>query len=558
MEMEQYSHPGPLAPQVASLLKQIAAARIVERILQRDHTVWHDQPTEISNRLGWLDSPVEMPVVVPEIEQLVAAVRADGYTHALLLGMGGSSLAPEVLRLTFGVTPGFLDLAVLDSTDPAMVLQASRRLDPRRTLYIPATKSGGTVETLSFLKFFYGQAAAVLGAAEAGRHFVSITDPGSGLATLSAELGFRHTFLNNPDIGGRYSALSCFGMVPAALIGADITRLLQRAAEEAKDPGPATSLGALLAAGALHHRDKLTLLVTPELASFGAWVEQLIAESTGKDGKGILPVDREPELPPDAYGHDRIFYGVRLHEAGQTPAAPAALLAGEHPAGEQVLDDLYDLGALFLRWELATAIAGHSMSINPFDQPDVEAAKVLAREMVARYQESGELPAVEPTLVQNGITIVGGPAVESPESALDGFLAAAVPERGYICLQAYLPTTDAVDAALQDLRLALLRRAGVATTLGYGPRFLHSTGQLHKGDSGHGLFLQLAADQPEDADIPAAPGAEDSHITFGVLESAQAMGDRKALLHAGRRVLYIHLGTDIVAGLQRLQRAVVG
>ena len=545
--------------QVQRAAERLAAERVYERILVRDHTVWRPDPTEIANRLGWLDSPRVMRDAIGPIHQFIDAVRADGYTHALLLGMGGSSLAPEVFRAIFGVADGFLDLSVLDSTQPDAILAKERTLDPARTLFLPATKSGGTVETLSLLKYFYNRTADAVGPENAGRHFAAITDPGSGLEALAQRLGFRHIFRNDPNIGGRYSALSYYGLVAAGAIGADLNRLLDRANQALADPQPGIQLGAFLGAGAFAGRDKLTLITSPTVSAVGAWIEQLIAESTGKDGKGLLPVDLEPECPAHAYGPDRLFVHLRLDDAADARALrlssgrSQAIAAAGHPVLCLQLADAYDLGAAFFHWEIATAIAGFFLSIHPFDQPDVEAAKELARQMVAAYQQRGALPSPSPDLV-DGLALYGPVQGTTLPQALERFLASG--ERGaYIALQAHLPPTPETTAALQDLRHQLLTHTGLATTLGFGPRFLHSTGQLHKGDAGRGLFIQLTADSAEDAPIPDEAGAADSSITFGVLAQAQDLGDRQALVDQGRAVLRIHLGADIATGLAQLRRA---
>lgn len=536
--------------QVQQAAEHLAAERVYDRILARDHTVWRPDPTEIANRLGWLDSPHVMRDAVGPIRQFIDAVRADGYTHALLLGMGGSSLAPEVFRAVFGVAAGFLDLSVLDSTQPDAVLAKARALDPARTLFLPATKSGGTVETLSLLKYFYNRTADALGPAAAGRHFAAITDPGSGLEALAQHLDFRHIFRNDPNIGGRYSALSHYGLVAAGAIGADLDRLLDRAARAIADPQPGIQLGTFLGTGALAGRDKLTLIASPAVSAVGAWVEQLIAESTGKDSKGLLPVNLEPECAACAYGADRLFVHLRLDDAADARAQ--AIAAAGHPVLCLQLADASDLGAAFFHWEIATTIAGFFLRIHPFDQPDVEAAKDLARQMVAAYQRRGALPEPAPDLV-DGLALYGPVQGTTLPQALAHFLGA--PKREYIALQAHLPPTPATTTALQDLRGQLLAHTGLATTLGFGPRFLHSTGQLHKGDAGRGLFIQLTADSAEDAPIPDAAGAAASSITFGVLAQAQALGDRQALVQRGRAVLRIHLGADIAAGIAQLRRA---
>ena len=552
-----------LEPHLKNLLQDLEQNHIGQRIADRDHTVWKENPTEISNRLGWLDSPHNMVDQLDTINAVVQAVRQAGYTHSLLLGMGGSSLAPEVFRRTFGMAQGYLDLSVLDSTHPDAVLACAKRFDPATTLYIPATKSGGTVETLSFLKYFYNQTVAALGKTEAGRHFVAITDPASGLAQLATELDFRHTFLNDPNIGGRYSALSLFGLVPAALMGVDIDRLLHEVRDTAaagKNGGTGLPLGAAIGSAALQNRNKLTLINSPALYYSGAWVEQLIAESSGKEGRGILPVDGETLEAPATYGNDRLFVYTRLANDPAHDRAVQDLIDADLPVVRLDLDNLYELGALFYVWEMATIIAGHSIGINPFDQPNVEAAKVLARQMVDTYQQVGQLPLPQPTLEENGLTIFSQSAATSLRQALDDFLAAALPasssptELGYIALQAYTQSSAAIEAALQALRQTLKDRTQLATSIGYGPRFLHSTGQLHKGDAGKGLFLQFTDDPVADTPIPDAPGSPTSTMSFGVLIAAQALGDGQALLDASRTVLRIHLGQNPQAGLDQVRQ----
>jgi transaldolase/glucose-6-phosphate isomerase len=553
---QRSAHLGTYQAGVDHTLTEMADNRITRRIWAHDHTVWKPEPTEITNRLGWLHTAQVMLENVPRLEALAQEVRAAGYTHALLLGMGGSSLAPEVFRKTFGVTEGYLDLAVLDSTDPGAVLAHAERLDMENTLFIVATKSGTTVETLSTFKFFYNQVADAVGAdgstelaeVRAGEHFVAITDPGTPLTNLADRYHFRAIFLNDPNIGGRYSALSYFGLVPAALVGVDVPRLLDRALAVASGCESCVAagdnsgawLGAILGELAKAGRDKTTFVLSPAIASFGDWVEQLIAESTGKEGRGILPVVGEPLGPPEVYGDDRLFVHIRLDGDETHDAALDTLEAAGHPVVRLNLRDRYDLGGQFFLWEMATAVAGHRLGINPFDQPNVEAAKVLARRMVAEYTEKGTLPS-------------GESAPLSPE-ALKEFLAQAQPS-DYIALQAYLRPTAETDTALLRLRTRLRDRLRLATTVGYGPRFLHSTGQLHKGDAGRGLFIQFTADDPRDAPIPDEAGSPESSITFGVLKAAQALGDRQALLDAGRRVIRFHLRDDVVGGLKRLMEA---
>ncbi|MHB9096541.1 MAG: glucose-6-phosphate isomerase [Syntrophales bacterium] len=540
--------------------KALRENRIVERIRRKDYTLWKPAPDEIANRLGWLDSPRAMTKRLAEIGEVVDSVRADGFTFALLLGMGGSSLAPEVLRRIFGTAEGFLDLAVLDSTDPGAVLDRVARLDIGRTLFIVSTKSGGTVETFSFLKYFYNLAAGRLGAREAGSHFIAVTDPGSALAEIAAAHRFRHTFLNDPEIGGRYSALSCFGMVPAALIGMDVKRFLERAATAADrelargdvlGEGDGALLGALLGEMAKRGRDKLTFVFSPEIAPFGDWVEQLIAESTGKEGKGILPVVGEPLGPPEMYGGDRLFVSLRVGEDGTGEERLRALAGAGHPVIDLRMADRRDLGGQCFLWEIATAVAGWRLAINPFDQPDVEAAKILARKMIAEYREKGAMPPETPLLKTPGISVYGDVVSDTPSAALARFLGQAGPG-AYAAIQAYLRPCAETGAALERLRLRLRDAFRIPVTVGYGPRFLHSTGQLHKGDAGRGLFIQLTADDPRDAPIPDELGSPAAALTFGVLKAAQAFGDRQALVNAGRRAIRFHLHGDPVDGIKDL------
>lgn len=555
---------------VENTLTHIRDHKIMNRIWAHDHTVWKDDPADIGNRLGWLHSPDVMKDAIPEISALVEEVRAAGFTHALLLGMGGSSLAPEMFRFTFGVKEGYLDLAVLDSTDPGAVLEYANGLDLAKSLFIVSTKSGGTVETTSFMKYFYNQVSDVVGPEKTGDHFIAITDPGSSLEITAKALNFRKIFLNDPNIGGRYSALSFFGLVPAALIGMDIDSLLENAAimicnsEGCNCPVSGDNAGAWLGAiiGELAKvgRDKLTLITSPAISHFGAWVEQLIAESTGKEGKGILPVDGESLVAPANYAKDRLFVYLRLENDSTHDAKLNELSDAGHPVVQINLRDLYDLGGECFRWEMATVVAGHLLKINPFNQPNVESAKVLARHMVSAYQKEGTLPELTPSLETDGILVYASFSASDLEEAFNTFLAQANPGgngssgRSYLTLQAYVKPSDELYAALKELRKQLQLKNRMATTLGYGPRFLHSTGQLHKGDGGHGLFIQITADMPEDCPIPDHAGSEESSISFGTLKMAQALGDRQALIDGGRHVIRFHIGKNIVRGLRQLAK----
>jgi transaldolase/glucose-6-phosphate isomerase len=548
---------------VDQALQEMDAKQVMERIWKHDYTLWKPEPDEIENRLGWLHIIEASQKSIPELKELVTGLQSAGFTQALLLGMGGSSLAPEVFRKTFGVREGFLDLAVLDSTDPDAISARAGKLDLARTVFIVSTKSGGTVETLSLFRYFYNQVSAKLGAEQAGSHFIAITDADSQLDKIASRFNFRKIFRNDANIGGRYSALSFFGLVPAALLGVDLEALLESAAtmidnsqKPAADGNLAAQLGAILGDLAKTGRDKVTLVSSPEIASLGDWIEQLLAESTGKEGKGILPVVGEQLSEPGVYSSDRLFVYLTLPGDSSHDAQVAELTAAGHPVVRMQLNEVFDLGAQFFLWEMTTAVAGHRLEINPFDQPNVEAAKILAREMVSAFQESGELPALQPSLQAEGITVYADPSSPVDPAAtlrqvLDVFLGETKPG-AYISLQAYLQPTPELDQALATLRAQLRDRTRLATTVGYGPRFLHSTGQLHKGDGGAGLFIQLTSDVKHDIPIPEEAGSDASSISFGVLIQAQALGDRQALLDANRRVLRLHLGANSLEGIKQL------
>lgn len=541
---------GNLEDDVNKTFAKLLEEDVVNRIWKKDNTVWSDDPNEIINRLGWLDSPSTTKNSLKEINDFVNSVRKDGFTNALLLGMGGSSLAPEVFRLTFGVKEGYLDLSVLDSTDPGAVKHFADTLDPEKTLYIVSTKSGGTVETFSFMKFFYNHVSNKIGKEKAGQHFIAITDPGSGLQKVAEELKFRKIFLNDPDIGGRFSVLSLFGCVPAALVGVDLNELLNRAqviADQSKLTDEnilSAKLGCILGESAEQGIDKLTFILSDKIKSFGSWAEQLVAESTGKNGKGILPVDGEELLLPEFYGMDRLFVSIRLKDDVSDQSKIEGLKKNGFPVIEIVWNDLYDLAAEFYRWEFATAVAGWRMQIQPFDQPNVEEAKIIARQFVSEYQEKGKLPELNPSLVENDITVFGEIRGNNLKEVFNSFLSQSVSGKSYVSIQAYLKPDKETDVILQRLRTDIQKEYKLPATVGYGPRFLHSTGQLHKGDAGNGLFIQLLADMPDDLPIPDNPGEDESSITFGILKTAQAFGDRQALLDNKRKVLVIDFGSS--------------
>jgi glucose-6-phosphate isomerase/transaldolase/glucose-6-phosphate isomerase len=514
---------------VEETLDRLARERTIERIWAKDPAVWGKGPAEVVDRLGWLTLAETMAPRLEELRGFAEELRAEGVATVVLLGMGGSSLGAEVLRTALGAAPGHPRLAVLDSTVPGWVLAVRRDLDPARTLFLVSSKSGTTAEVSALCRYFWREVEAAVGEREAGRRFAAITDPGTPLARLAAERGFRRAFENPPDVGGRFSVLSYFGLVPAALLGVSLDKLLMRAMSMAREssPGtppaasPALRLGAVLGAAAAAGRDKLTLLASPVLESFGLWAEQLVAESTGKEGRGILPIAGEPWADPETYRHDRLFVALRL--AGDNNAALdrqiERLEGASHPVVTLGLTDLFDLGAEFFRWQMATAVAGHLLGVHPFDQPDVDAAKVKTREALAELARRGALPEIDP-----------GPPLDR---------ALADDEPSYLALMAYLPRSRGLEAAVASLRRRLLAGRGLATTFGYAPRLLHSTGQFHKGGFRGGLHVQLLSRSA--APEPPIPGEA---YGFGTLAAAQALGDAQALRERGRRCLRIPIAAS--------------
>jgi transaldolase/glucose-6-phosphate isomerase len=527
------SLPDELEQRVASRIDQAAAVDVARRVWKKDDTLWGPpgQP-EVADRLGWLDVTERMRDNLDDLLGFAREVRDAGVTDVVLLGMGGSSLAPEVFRQSFGPQQGWPTLHVLDSTDPDWVRAVEGATDPATTLHIVSTKSGGTIETMSLFERFWARRPD-------GEAFVAITDPGSDVQRLASERRFRRTFLNDPDIGGRYSGLSYFGLVPAALMGADVEALLDGAdvAISACETFDRTNnsglwLGCTLGELALQGRDKLTLVVPDRLAAFGLWAEQLVAESTGKHGRGILPVAQEPLAGPDRYGTDRVFVQMRDPDAPdeRQDAAIEALREADHPVITLNAHGPKDLGRIFFFAEFATAVAGWALQINPFDQPNVQEAKDNTKKVLARI-ESGE-------------------GLQEPPDAGDEELRALIGDLqppGYLAILAFLPEAEAVDAAAAELRAAVRTATTSATTFGYGPRYLHSTGQFHKGGPPTGRFLVLVHDPQQDAEIPGAP------YTFGQLERAQAVGDMQTLAAHGRPVAKVTLrGPDLAASLREL------
>lgn len=541
------------APDIDRALDGLAADDVVARMARLDGTVWRGDPREIAGRLGWLGAPEAMAAEAPRLAAWASGLRRAGFRSVLLLGMGGSSLAPEVFGAAFPSGPSGLELEILDSTAPAAVLRAAAAHEPATTLYVVSSKSGTTAETNAFLNFFYDRAAARLGAANPGRHFVAITDPATPLERLAGALGFRTVFPGDPAIGGRFSALSPFGLVAAALKGVDLDRLLEAAGETARACGrpdvrdnPGARLGAILGVAASAGRNKLTLLPAPGLIPAADWLEQLVAESTGKEGRGILPVVEPAWNAGAAPGRDRLF--VLLKEAGDVglDEAKAALEAAAAPFVEMPLAGLYDLGGFFYLWEAATAVAGRVLGVNPFDQPDVEATKRKTREILAAARDAAGISAAPQE---------SGSREDEGFEAAAGFLRAGSGSSDYIALQAFLDPDPENRAALESLRAALRDGTALAVTSGFGPRFLHSTGQLHKGDAGRGLFLQLTAPARTDAALPDLPGSPAPAPSFGALIEAQARGDRLALVEKGRRVHHLRLGAEPAADIGRLKAA---
>ena len=571
---------------VENVLRDLRDQQILTRLWNQDHTIWKPEPTEIHNRLGWLQSVEHMRGELARIRQFAHDVHGDGYTHALLLGMGGSSLAPAVFAHLFSTLDNPLKLTVLDSTDPSTVSTYSHAIDPARTLFLVSSKSGTTVETLSLFKHFYNHVATVVDTPELGRHFVAITDPDSPLADTARQHHFRHVFHADPNVGGRYAALSHFGLVPAALLGVDLSHVLDHAeammqrcgADGAIERNPGAQLGAILGALAQEGRDKVTLAASVSLRPFGSWVEQLLAESTGKAGKGLIPILHEPLGLPNVYGDDRLFVHLAMQQddEDQIEHILDEIARAGHPVVHLHLNDPYEIGGQFFLWEMATALAAYRLEINPFDQPNVEAAKQRTRDAVNTYHDTGSLPDENPAATYGDIHLYGPVTAESPEAALNAFLAQGQPG-DYVVLQAYLPLpiewehtdqrtpelnnamreTTEMQAVLLSICGRIRDKYGLAATFGYGPRYLHSTGQLHKGDAGNGLFIQFTADAPNDVSIPDVAGEIAPTLNFATLETSQAMGDRQALEAAGRRIVRFHLGSRVVEHLHQLNQSLV-
>ncbi|HEX6488493.1 MAG TPA: bifunctional transaldolase/phosoglucose isomerase [Candidatus Dormibacteraeota bacterium] len=539
----QWARLGQLAPAVEKQIADLQKNEVARRLWAKDATLWGATGAaakEVQDRLGWLTVAEQLLGDRARLREV--AREGKRFADVVLLGMGGSSLCPDVFRNTFGKAPGHPELHVLDTTDPESILDVRKAIRPQETLFIVASKSGTTTETLSHFAYFWGETEAAVGA-KAGRHFAAITDPGTSLEKLAKEHGFRWTFKNPPDIGGRYSALSYFGMVPGALMGVDVVEMLERAGEmqQACDPtqpvekNPGVWLGAVLGRLAKDGRDKVTLVLSPKVATYGYWVEQLLAESTGKEGKGLIPIEGEPLGPPSAYGDDRVFVHVRM-EADKDNRAINVLEKAGQPVVTLTLRDKLDLGGEFLRWEVATAVAGSILGIDAFDQPNVQESKDNTKKVLEQFKKAGRLPAAESV------------AAADSADALRGLLKRAK-KGAYVALMAYTERTRTSERSLAQIRATLRDATSLATTAGYGPRFLHSTGQLHKGGPRIGLFVQVVQEDREDLAIPGEP------YSFSVLKQAQALGDLESLRSRELPVVRVTLGRTPAKGWRALAAA---
>jgi len=565
---QTYKLPDDLAEAVKTNIDDWRATGKVRRLWQRDASLWTG--IDEANWLGWLGITEKQIANADNLRRLAEDVKREGFTDILLLGMGGSSLCPEVLEKTLGRIDGFPQLRVLDSTDPAQIKAFQDQINVPKTLFVVSSKSGTTLEPNIYKQYFFEQVKKAAGAEKAGSHFIAITDPGSKLQEVAEADRFRHIFYGDPSIGGRYSALSNFGVVPAAAMGLDVVKFLDRTEEMVEacaasvpvQENPGVILGLILGTAARSGRDKVTIITSPKIYDLGAWLEQLLAESTGKQGHGIIPVDREQLASPDVYGKDRVFVYLRLDSAPDS--AQEAKVAALEQAGQPVLrislGDVYDLGQEFFRWEIATAVAGSVIGINAFNQPDVEASKVATRNLTAEYEKTGSLPAEKPFFEQDGIKLFTDSKnadaltkAAGNEKSLSNYLRSHLNRLGagdYFALLAFIQMNDEHEQSLQKIRHAVRDNRRVATCLGFGPRFLHSTGQAYKGGPNSGVFLQVTCDDAADLPVPG------QKYTFGVVKAAQARGDFQVLVERGRRALRVHLGKDLKSSLAKLQAVV--
>jgi transaldolase/glucose-6-phosphate isomerase len=564
LNRQAYKLPDTLARAVAASLEDWKSNNKVQRLWQKDASLWTG--TDESNWLGWLAITGEQLARIGVFKQTADDAKKARFKHALLLGMGGSSLCPEVLRLTFGKIKGFPELHVLDSTDPTQIKALEAKLDLKRTLCIVSSKSGSTLEPNIYKQYFFDRVKIKVGEKEVGNRFIAITDPGSKMQQVAEADKFRNIFIGVPSIGGRYSALSNFGMIPAAVMGLNVAKFLKNTEEMVQacgasspaDANPGALLGIILGVAANHGRDKLTIITSPGIFDLGAWLEQLIAESTGKNGKGIIPVDRERLAKPAAYGNDRVFAYLRLASKldKAQDAAVAALEKAGHPVVRITLPHLYNLGQEFFRWEIATAVAGSIIGINAFNQPDVEASKIETRKLTNEYEATGKLPPEAPFFEDNGIKLFADEknagTLKGP-ATLTGILRTHLSRLGmndYFAVLGYIPMNSVNEKALQGIRHAVRDTKKVATVLGFGPRFLHSTGQAYKGGPNSGVFLQITCDDAKDLPVPG------QKYTFGIVKAAQARGDFAVLAERGRRALRVHLGKNLKGDLAKLAKAI--
>ena len=565
-----YKLPEDLAASVKTNLAEWQAGNKVARLWKHDAALWSN--SDEAGWLGWLGITDDQIAHINDLRALATDVKSAGFTDILLLGMGGSSLCPEVLDKTFGHIAGFPQLHVLDSTDPAQVKEFDGLVDPAKTLFIVSSKSGSTLEPNIFKQYFFERASLAVGKDKAGSHFIAVTDPGSKMEQVAKSDHFRHIFYGLPSIGGRYSALSNFGMVPAAAMGLDVTRFLERTKQMVTACGatvpvaenPGALLGVILGTAAKNGRDKVTIIASPGIADVGAWLEQLLAESTGKQGHGIVPVDREALGRPDVYGSDRVFAYLRLEPApdADQDARVAALEKAGQPVVTVSVADVYHIGQEFFRWEIATAVAGSIIGINAFNQPDVEASKIATRDLTTAYEQTGSLPPESAVLEDAGIKLFTDPKnadalgkAAGTDRTLAGYLRAHLNRIGagdYFALLGFIQMTARHEAQLQEIRHAVRDSKHAATCLGFGPRFLHSTGQAYKGGPNSGVFLQVTCDDAVDLPVPG------QKYTFGIVKAAQARGDFQVLANRGRRALRVHLGKDLNAGLATLAKAFRG
>lgn len=568
LDRQTFTLPPDLDKAVKTTVEDWRKGGKIRRLWARDTGLW--TRSDESNWMGWLGITDDQLAHLDPLKRLSDEVRTAGYLHALLLGMGGSSLGPEVLKKTFGRIAGFPELLVLDSTDPAQIASFEGRIDLSKTLFIVSSKSGSTLEPNIFKQYFFEKARKALGEKDAGRRFIAITDPGSKMQAVAEGDGFGHVFFGRASIGGRYSVLSDFGMVPAAIMGLDVSKVLDRAEEMVHscascvppESNPGVALGIVLGEAVRQGKDKVTLIASPAVAALGAWLEQLLAESTGKSGKGLIPIDIEEPGPPSAYGQDRVFVHMRLDSAPdpKQDVAVDALEKAGHPVVRIHMADPYEIGQEFFRWEIATAVAGSILGIHPFNQPDVEASKIATRRLTSEYEKSGTLPGETPLFRSDGLALyadaMNAAALNrgvGKSRTLSVYLKSHLDRLGagdYFALLAYVEMTEAHERTLHSIRHAVRDSKRVATCLGFGPRFLHSTGQAYKGGPNSGVFLQVTCDDAADLPVPG------QNYTFGVVKAAQARGDFEVLAERERRALRVHLGKDVESGLALLGKVI--